>query len=134
MNLNKVILVGRLTKNPELRSTQSGISVATVGLATNRTFTTKSKEKQQQTEFHNLVFWGRLAEVANQYCTKGALLLVVGRIEKRNWNAKDGSKRSTTEIVVEEMQLGPKPQNGRDEETEEIDPGEVLGGDDDIIA
>ena len=135
MNLNKAILIGRLTKDPELRATQGGTSVATCGLATNHVYATKDGKKNETTEFHNLVFWGKIGEIASQYCKKGDLLMVIGRIQTREWKAKDGSPRSTKEIVVEEMQFGPKQQTSRAEATAEknaevINPEEVVGGGD----
>lgn len=112
MNLNKVILIGRLTKDPELRTTASGQSVVSVGLATNQYFTDKSGQKQEKTDFHNLVFWGKQAELVSQYCGKGNLLMVEGRLQTRSWEGKDNRKNYTTEIVVGNMQFGPKPKGG----------------------
>jgi single-strand DNA-binding protein len=133
MNLNKVFLIGRLTKNPELRMTTGGTSVATCGLATNHVFAGKDGKKNETVEYHNLVFWGKIAEILNQYSKKGDLLMVEGRIQTREWQAKDGSARSTKEIVVESMQFGPKPQGARAHEeaeakAETINPEEVIGG------
>lgn len=108
MNLNKVILIGRLTRDPELRSLPSGQPVASFGLATNRVFVDKSGQKQQHTDFHNIVLFGRLAEIASQYLKKGALAMIEGRIQTRNWQDGQGNKRSRTEIIAERMQLGPR--------------------------
>lgn len=108
MNLNKVILVGRLTRNPESKSLPSGKPVASFGLATGRFFTDKSGQKQQQTEFHNIVLFGRLAEIASQYLTKGTLVLIEGRLRTRTWQDASGNQRNRTEIITERMQLGPK--------------------------
>jgi single-strand DNA-binding protein len=108
MNLNKVILVGRLTRDPETRSLPSGQSVASFGLATGRVFNDKNGQKQETTEFHNIVFFGRTAEIASQYLKKGTLVLVEGRIQTRNWQDNDGNKKYRTEIIGERMQLGPK--------------------------
>lgn len=110
MNVNKVILVGRLTRDPEVRSTSSGQSVTSIGLATNRFWTDKNGQKQEKTEFHNVVLWGRLAEIAGQYLTKGQEAYIEGRLETRSYTAKDGNERRVTEIVGENMQLGSKPQ------------------------
>lgn len=110
MDLNKAILVGRVTADVQLRATPGGQSVATVGIATNRTWTDKAGQKQQEVEFHSVVFWGRQAEIAGQYLTKGALCLVEGRIRTREWTDKQGGKRKTTEIMAERLQLGPKHQ------------------------
>ncbi len=112
MNLNKVFLVGRLTRKPELRTTTTGQQVSSFGLATNRVWNNpQTKEKQEQVEFHNIVLWGRLAEVASQYLDKGSLLLVEGRIQTRSWDDKSGVKKYMTEVVGESIQLGPKSSN-----------------------
>lgn len=108
MNLNKIFLIGRLTRDPEIRSLPSGQQVASFGLATDRFFTDKSGQKQQKTEFHNIVLFGRLAEIASQYLTKGSLTMIEGRIQTRSWQDASGNQRSRTEIVAERMQLGPK--------------------------
>src|SRR3989344_333242 len=108
MNLNKVFLIGRLTRDPETKALPSGKSVTTFGLATDRVFTDKSGQKQQQTEFHNIVLFGRLAEIASQYLAKGSLTLIEGRLQTRNWKDSTGGTRYRTEIVAERMQLGPK--------------------------
>jgi single-strand DNA-binding protein len=109
MNLNKVILIGRLTADPELKTTPSGQSVISAGVATSRTWTDKTGKRQDQTEFHNVVFWGRQAEIVNQFLKKGSLVCVEGRLQTRSWQDKQGSTRKTTEIVCEQMQLGPRP-------------------------
>jgi single-strand DNA-binding protein len=111
MNVNKVILVGRLTKDPEVRNTPSGQSVATVSLATNRFWTDKAGQKQEKTEFHNIVLWGKLAEIAGQYLTKGQEAFFEGRLETRKFTGKDGVERRTTEIIAENMQLGSRARN-----------------------
>lgn len=109
MNLNKVFILGNLTRDPELRQTPSGQNVATFGVATNRIWGSPTG-KQTQTEFHNIVVWGRLAEIAHQYLAKGRLVLVEGRLNTRTWqDQQTGQKRSRTEIVAETMQLGPRP-------------------------
>lgn len=108
MNLNKVFILGNLTRDPELRQTPSGQNVATFGVATNRIWGGPTG-KQTQTEFHNIVAWGRLAEIASQYLAKGRLVLVEGRLNTRTWQDQSGQKRNRTEIVVEKMQLGPRP-------------------------
>lgn len=107
MNLNKVFILGNLTRDPELRQTPSGQNVATFGVATNRIWGGPTG-KQTQTEFHNIVVWGRLAEIASQYLTKGKLVLVEGRLNTRTWQDQSGQKRNRTEIVAETMQLGPR--------------------------
>jgi single-strand DNA-binding protein len=112
MDLNKVILVGRVTADPQVRSTPGGQSVTTIGVATNRTWTDKAGQKQEQTEFHNVVLWGRTAEIAGQYLTKGAMVLIEGRLQTRSWTDKNGQQRKTTEVMAERMQLGPRAAGG----------------------
>jgi len=110
MNVNKVILVGRLTRDPEIRTTPTGQSVATIGMATNNFWTDKGGQKQEKTEFHTVILWGRQAEIAGQYLTKGQELFVEGRLQTREYAAKDGSQRRVTEVVGENMQLGSRTQ------------------------
>lgn len=112
MNVNKVILVGRLTRDPEMRSTGSGQSVATLGMATNNYWTDKSGQRQERTEFHNVVLWGKLAEIAGQYLTKGQECYVEGRLQTRAYTGKDGVERKVVEIVGESMQLGSRAGQG----------------------
>ncbi|HPI66983.1 MAG TPA: single-stranded DNA-binding protein [bacterium] len=108
MNLNKAYLIGRLTRDPEMRVTASGQNVAQFGLATNRVWYNEAKQKQESTEFHNIVVWGRLAQVCSQYLKKGGLVLVEGRIQNRSWQAPDGVTKYRSEIVAENIQLGPR--------------------------
>jgi single-strand DNA-binding protein len=108
MNLNKVFIFGNLTRDPELRQTPGGQSVCSFGVATNSFFSDKSGQRQQKTEFHNVVVWGRQAEVANQFLRKGSSVLIEGRLQTRSWQDKQGVQRKTTEIVTERMQLGPR--------------------------
>ncbi len=108
MNLNKVFLIGRLTKDPEVKSLPSGQQVCSFGLATDRFFNDKAGQKQRQTEFHNISLFGRLAEIASQYATKGSLVMIEGRLRTRSWQDSSGAKRYRTEIIGERMQLGPK--------------------------
>jgi single-strand DNA-binding protein len=110
MNLNKAIIIGRVTQDPQLRTTPSGQSVCNFSVATNRTWTnSETREKQEKAEFHNVVAWRRLAEIANQYLTKGTLVMIEGRIETRSWLDQQGIKKYRTEIVADNMQLGPRP-------------------------
>ena len=108
MNLNKVILVGRLTRDPQNKALPSGQTIASFGMATDRFFTDKSGQKQQQTEFHNVVSFGKLADIASQYLNKGSLVLIEGRLQTRNWQDSSGNQRYRTEIVAERLQLGPR--------------------------
>ncbi|MDD2731003.1 MAG: single-stranded DNA-binding protein [Candidatus Portnoybacteria bacterium] len=108
MNFNKVIVLGNLTRDPESRTLPSGQSVVSFSIATNRFYTDKSGQKQKAAEFHNIVAFGRLAEICSRYLSKGKLALVEGRLQTRSWQGQDGSKRWRTEIVMENMQLGPR--------------------------
>ena len=108
MNLNKVLIAGRLTADPELRTTPSGDHVVSFSVATNRYWRTKEGEKKESTEFHNVVVWGRQAEVVNQFSKKGSIIMIEGRLQTRAWEGKDGQTRRTTEIVAENIQLGPR--------------------------
>lgn len=110
MNVNKVILVGRVTRDPEIRTTPSGQTVATIGVATNNFWTDKGGQKQEKTEFHNVVIWGRLAEIAGQYLTKGQEVFFEGRLQSRTYTGKDGVERKTVDIIAENMQLGSRAQ------------------------
>jgi single-strand DNA-binding protein len=102
-SLNKVQLIGNLTRDPELRYTPTGAAVCTIGLATNRTWTTESGEKKEETEFHRVVAWNKLAELCSQLLTKGRKIYVEGRLRTNSWTAQDGAQRSTTEVVIEDM-------------------------------
>lgn len=108
MNLNKVFLIGNLTRDPEMRSLPSGQAVVNFGIATNRVWKGKDGSQQKQAEFHNIVMFGRLAEIAKQYLQKGSMAMIEGRLQTRSWEGKDGQKRQRTEIVAEGMQLGPR--------------------------
>lgn len=103
--INKVILVGRVGKDPEFRVLDNDRSIARFTLATNETYKNKSGEKVTNTEWHNLVTWRGQAEFANKYIKKGAMIYVEGKIRSRTWDDKDGNKRYTTEIEVENIQL-----------------------------
>ena len=109
MNLNKAIVVGRLTRDPETKALPSGQSVSNFGLATNRVWNDQSGNKQEATEFHNIVAFGKLADICSNYLSKGRLILIEGRIQTRSWEGQDGQKRYRTEIVAENMQMGPRP-------------------------
>ena len=115
MNVNKAIIVGRLTKDPEARTTTSGKSVTSLSVATSYNWKDEGGNKQEKTEFHDVVLWGKVAEIAAQYLIKGQEVFIEGRLETRNWEGKDGVKRYRTEIVISgfdgKMQMGSKPQN-----------------------
>lgn len=102
-SLNKVQLIGNLTRDPELRYTPQGTAVCTFGLATNRSWTTEGGEKREDTEFHRVVSWNKLAELCSQLLFKGRKVYVEGRLQTRTWTGQDGSQRQTTEVVIEEM-------------------------------
>lgn len=102
-SLNKVILIGNLTRDPELRYTPTGAAVCTMGLATNRYWTTESGEKKEETEFHRVVAWNKLAELCSQLLIKGRKIYVEGRLRTNTWQTTDGASRSSTEIVIEDM-------------------------------
>lgn len=106
MNLNKVILIGNITKDIEVKSLPSGISVTSFGLATNRKWKDKDGNKQEQAEFHNIIAFGKQAEVLKQYCSKGDQLFIEGRLQTRNWDKEDGTKAYRTEIILENFQFG----------------------------
>lgn len=109
ISLNKAFIIGRLTRDPESRTTPNGQRVASISVATNRNFKDKEGNKQEQVEFHNVVVWGRLAEIASQYLVKGQEVMIEGRIQTRSWDGQDGAKKYRTEIVAESLQLGSKP-------------------------
>lgn len=102
-SLNKVQLIGNLTRDPELRYTPQGTAVCTFGLATNRSWSTDTGEKREETEFHRVVAWNKLAELCSQLLFKGRKVYVEGRLQTRTWTGQDGSQRQTTETVIEEM-------------------------------
>jgi len=104
--VNRVMLVGRLGRDPETRYTSGGQAVANFTLATDETFKDRSGERQKRTEWHRIVLWGKLAEITQQYLKKGMLVYIEGRLQTRQWEDKrDGQKRSTTEIVANTMKM-----------------------------
>lgn len=108
MNFNRVIILGNLTRDPETRALPSGQNVVNFSIATNRVYTDKSGAKQQTAEFHNVVAFGKLADICGRYLNKGKMVLIEGRLQTRSWQGQDGLKRYRTEIVAENMQLGPR--------------------------
>lgn len=103
--VNRVILVGHLGGDPEMRYTSSGTPVTNFSLATNERWNNQDGERQERTEWHKIVTWSKLAEISNQYLTKGQLVFIEGRIQTREWDDKDGNKRRTTEIVASDMRM-----------------------------
>jgi len=104
-NLNKVFLIGNLTRDPELRYIPSGSAVATFTVAVNRVFKSQTGEKKEQTSFIRIVVWGRRAEVCGEYLSKAARVFVEGRLQSRDWQTQDGQKRSTTEVIADNVQF-----------------------------
>lgn len=105
MSLNKVLILGNLTRDPELRTTTSGQNVCSFGVATNRVWNDQKGVKQEQVEYHSVVAWGRLAEIAGQYLAKGRKVFIEGRLQTREWEGQDAVKRSRTEIIAENLQI-----------------------------
>jgi len=103
MDLNRAMVIGNLTRDPEMRTIPSGQSVANFSIATNRNWTGQDGKKQTAVEYHNIVVWGKLAEICNQYLKKGRRVFMEGRLQTRDWEGQDGVKRSRTEIVAENM-------------------------------
>ena len=129
MSVNKVILIGRLGKDPETRYMTSGEAVTNATLATSENWKDKSGEKQEKTEWHNLVFYRRLAEIAGEYLKKGSQIYVEGKLQTRKWQTKEGQDRYTTEIVVNEMtMLGGKSSGGGSFEVVENKPAAASSG------
>ena len=103
--VNKVILIGNLGSDPEVKYTPSGVPVANVSLATNETWNDRNGERQERTEWHRLVVWRKLAEIVGQYLKKGSKVYIEGRLETRSWDDQSGQKRYTTEVVVNDLQM-----------------------------
>jgi single-strand DNA-binding protein len=121
MSVNKAILVGRLGRDPEVRQTAGGSGVANFSLATDESFKDKNGEKQKRTEWHNIVVFGKQAEIAGQYLKKGSLVFVDGKIQSRKWKDREGAERTTFEIVANSFRmLGDKPNS----QSERREPGE----------
>lgn len=112
MYINKAIVYGNLTRDPELRSLPSGVQVATLAVATNRVWKNAQGVKQESVDYHNVVVFGRQAETAAQYLKKGSGVFVEGRMQTRSWDGQDGQKKYRTEIVADRIQFGPKGGSG----------------------
>lgn len=104
-SVNKVMLIGNLGSDPELRFTPSGVQVANFSLATSESWTDKSGERQERTEWHRIVLWRRLAEVAGQYLKKGSKIFIEGKLQTRSWEDPNGQKRYTTEVIANSMEM-----------------------------
>jgi single-strand DNA-binding protein len=111
MYINKAMLFGNLTRDPELRALPSGMNVCSFSVATNRVYKDRDGKKQEQTDFHNVVVFGRQADTVNQYLRKGSSVFVEGRMQTRSWE-KDGEKKYRTEVVADRVQFGPKGSGG----------------------
>jgi len=133
-SVNKAILIGNLGADPELRYTPGGAAVASFGLATTEKFKNKEGEPQERTEWHNIVCWGRQAEIANEYLKKGSPVYIEGRIQTRSYDDKDGIKRYRTEIITRQMQLlGGRPQTGQPAAQQASPPEPEIPADDDDL-
>lgn len=117
-SLNKVMLIGNLTRDPEMRYTPQSVAVCTFGVATNRNWTTDSGEKKEDVEFHNVVAWNKLAEICSQLLKKGRKVYVEGRLSTRTWQGADGSQKNRTEVVISDMVI-------LDKKTDETGGGEI---------
>lgn len=112
MYLNKVLIIGNLTRDPELKALPSGIKVCSFGIATNRVYKDKEGNRQETTEFHNISAFGRTGELVAQYMRKGSQVYLEGRLQTRSWEGKDGEKRYRTEIIADTVQFGNRPTGG----------------------
>jgi single-strand DNA-binding protein len=133
-SVNKVILIGNLGRDPEVRYTPSGAAVANFSIATNESWTNKEGKREERTEWHRIVCWNKTAELCGEYLSKGRTVYVEGRLQTREWNDKDGNKRSTTEIVAQNVRfLGGRggdaspaqPASSAEDNTQEAAPIEV---------
>lgn len=125
-SLNKVTLIGNLTRDPELRYTPQGTAVCTFGVATNRQWTTDAGEKKEDAEFHRVVAWNKLAEICSQLLTKGRKVYVEGRLQTRSWTGQDGNQRTSTEIVINDMII-------LDSRREAVAPGEEFAIPEEVV-
>ena len=126
MYFNRAILIGNLTRDPELKSLPSGVQVATIGVATNRVWKDKNGAKQESADFHNVVIFGRQAETTAQYLRKGSSVLVEGRMQTRSWDGPDGKKNYRTEVVADRVQFGPR-REGSDNSSLSTQTSEAVG-------
>jgi single-strand DNA-binding protein len=112
MNLNRAMIIGNLTRDPELRTTPSGQNVSNFSVATSSQWTDATGKKQERVEYHNIVAWGKLADICRQYLGKGRKVYIEGRLQTRDWEAQDGSKKTRTEIIAENMIMLDRPPAG----------------------
>lgn len=136
-SINKVVLIGNLTRDSELKQTTGGQPIATFGMATNREWVTRNGQKQSSSEFHECVAWGKLAEICGQYLKKGKLIYVEGYLKTRSWDNEDGTKKFRTEVVVNDMvMLDKRDHDDHDDHGPEIIPSQEMGEysiDDDLM-
>ena len=124
MSLNRVMLIGNLTRDPELRNTTTGQSVTNFSVATSSQWNDVNGQRQERTEFHSIVAWGKLAEICNQYLSKGRRVYIEGRLQTRDWETPDGQKRQKTEIVAENMiMLDSRPSNSTNNQNVNLNQG-----------
>ncbi|MCK5059971.1 MAG: single-stranded DNA-binding protein [Candidatus Pacebacteria bacterium] len=126
MYFNKAIIIGNLTRDPEIRAIPSGTKVATLGIATNRVWKDKNGVRQENTDYHSVVVFGRQAETVSQYLRKGSSVMVEGRMQTRSWDGQDGVKRYRTEVVADRVQFGPR-RDGGGPSTDTSSKGEMKG-------
>ncbi len=125
MNLNKVMIIGNLTRDPESRTTPQGVQVTTFTVATNFIWTDPSGQRQEKVEYHNVVAWRKLGEICAQYLTKGSKVYVEGRLQTRSWDDQNGNKRYRTEIIAENMIMLDRPQGAAPAASPETAPPEA---------
>ncbi|MFA6023790.1 MAG: single-stranded DNA-binding protein [Candidatus Gracilibacteria bacterium] len=133
-SVNKVILIGNLTRDPELKTTTSGQSIVTLGLATNRQWTTSSREKRSSAEFHECVAWAKLAEICRDHLRKGMLVYVEGYLKTRSWDMEDGTRRFRTEIVLQDMIILEKRKDGEGDDFVPEAGDQMMTGEPEMIA
>ncbi|MBT4917721.1 single-stranded DNA-binding protein [Candidatus Peregrinibacteria bacterium] len=124
-SVNKVILIGNLTRNPELKETQNGQSIVTFGIATNREWTTGDSDRKKSTEFHEVVAWAKLAEICAKYLKTGRLVYLEGYLKTRSWETENGDKKYRTEVVLEDMIMLEKKSDSDDHVSEKSDKKDV---------
>lgn len=131
-SLNKVLLIGNLGRDPEIRYTGSGTAVASFSLATSERFKNKGGEWEERTEWHNIIFWGRLAEIAGEYLAKGKTVFIEGKLQTRKWQDRDGKDRYTTEIIGEKMLMLSRKNGTNGDEPDQFNGGQGPSEGDDI--
>lgn len=123
-SLNRVQLIGNLTRDPELRYTPQGTAVCTIGLATNRSWTTDNGDKREEVEYHKIIAWNKLGELCSQLLSKGRKIYVEGRLSTRSWTGQDGTQKTTTEIVIDDMIILDSRKDGSTQQEPDMSYGE----------